>query len=111
MARPSRAAKKQTDFNSIVVPQGVTIEGELKFKPHEDDQEKIHRIRTDARSFWIKEAPVYIVALMILITTATYCFWVLWHPGFAKDDRQWAMSTLTSLLVGIVGYVFGKATK
>jgi hypothetical protein len=65
----------------------------------------------DARSFWIKEASVYIVALAILVVTTAYCFWVLWHPGLAKEDRQWAMSTLTALLVGIVGYVFGKATK
>jgi hypothetical protein len=48
---------------------------------------------------------------MILVLTTAYCFSVLWHPGFAKEDRQWAMFTLTTLLVGIVGYLFGKATK
>jgi len=109
MARPASRAKKQEDIGSIVIPQGMAVKAEIKSP--EDKAEKFQRLKMEVWSFWIKEALVYVFALVILLTTAVYCFWVLWHPGSSMEEKHWVMSTLTSLLVGIVGYVFGKVTK
>jgi hypothetical protein len=109
-ARPSSGSRQQKPGQQLTIPGGFDVEGELKFKPHEDPEERRHRLRKDAWSFWVKEALAYIVALIIVLITAVYCSWALWHP-VTSEERQWVMSTLTSLLVGIVGDVFGKVTK
>jgi hypothetical protein len=113
MARPSSSSrsKEQKPAESVTIPAGFALEGKLEFKPPEDMEERRHRLRKDAWSFWVKEASVYLVALLVLLMTTAYCFWVLLRPGAAKEERQWVMSVLTSLIVGIVGYVFGKSIK
>jgi hypothetical protein len=113
MARPSSDPKpKQVKLrDEFIVPAGFDIEGKLEFKPPEDPDAKRHRLRKEVWSFWVKEALTYIVALIILLMTAVYCFWVLLKPGTTLEERKWVMSVVTSLIVGIVGYVFGKSTK
>jgi hypothetical protein len=59
----------------------------------------------------VKEALPYIIALVIVGLTAVYCFRVLFYQSSPKEERQWVLSTLTSLLVGVIGYVFGKVSK
>ena len=109
MARPKPEPQRPTDFASVVYPGNMEVEATLKSP--EDKVERAHRLRKDIWSFWIKEALTYVVALIILLTTAVYCFWVLWHSGSGIEEKKWAMSIVTSLLVGIVGFVFGKVAK
>lgn len=106
--RRSRERKPNQAYN---FPEGFVAEGKLEFKPPETAPERNYRLRKDFWSFFIKEALVYIVALLILSMTTVYCLWTLWRSDAPLEERKWVMSTLTSLLVGIVGYVFGKSTK
>jgi len=108
MPESSPRPKQRRPAKGFFIPDGV-VEGEWKIRPREDRNEKKHRLWKDARSFWIKEASVYLFALLMLSTTAVYCFWVLFSPASSQEDRHWVMSILQSLLVGIIGYVFGKA--
>jgi hypothetical protein len=109
MSQPSRRSKEQKTPRQYIVPGGTVLEGGIR--PEETAEERKHRLKKDVWSFWVKEALAYIVALFILGITAVYCFWVLFHPASSKEERQWVLSTLTSLLVGVIGYVFGKVTK
>jgi hypothetical protein len=111
MARPASRKEIEEPFQILSIPRGSTIEGEWKVRPPESAAERRHRLRKDAWSFWVKEASTYIVALLVMVSTTVYCLWALFQPGLSREDRQWVMSVLGSLLVGIVGYVFGKATK
>jgi hypothetical protein len=61
MARPSNKAKTVTT-SSLIIPEGIPYEGEIKIGPPEAPEERKHRLWKDTCSFWIKEAPVYIVA-------------------------------------------------
>jgi hypothetical protein len=110
-AKGSSRAKAVEPPQSLTVPAGTQIEGQWTFKPAEAPADRQHRLRKEAWSFWVKEASTYIVALLILLVTAVYCFSVLLKPGATLEERRWVMSVVTSLIVGIVGYVFGKSTK
>jgi hypothetical protein len=78
MAEPTRRSKKQQPLQSFNFPEGSVAEGDLKFKPKETAEERKHRHRTDNRTFWVKEAPAYLVAIFTLLATAIYCFWGSW---------------------------------
>lgn len=111
MANPSGAEETDQSGTEIAFPKGSVVEGEWRIKPPEKPAEAAHRRRKENWSFWVKEASTYLVALLILLGTAVYCFWVLIQRDPPLDDKKFVMSILTSLLVGIVGYVFGKVTK
>ncbi len=109
MTKPASGTPKQAKVTQILAPSDMEVEA--KFKSREDKVERAHRLRKDIWSFWIKEALTYVVALVVLLTAAVYCFRVSWHPGSGFEEKKWAMSIVTSLLVGIVGFVFGKVAK
>lgn len=94
-----------------MIPEGFVKEGKIEFRPPESPDERRHRLRKDFWSFAVKDLLSYAVALSVLTAASAYSLVVLWRSGSRPEERSWAMSTLTSLLVGIVGYVFGKATK
>jgi hypothetical protein len=102
MARPSSRSKQETPARSFTFPGDAVVE-EFRIRSPENDLERKHRLR--------KEASIYIVALLIIVVTAIYCFWVLFHPAYPREDRQWAMSILGGLIGGIVGYLYGRASK
>jgi hypothetical protein len=112
MTRPSSGrAKKQSDVDSIILPSGMAVEGEYRFKPPESAIEKKHRLRKDFLSFLVKDLLAYLIASLIIIVATSYSFWMLMHPERSREERQWAMSMLTALGTAVVGFVFGKATK
>lgn len=109
MSRQSSPLQEDS-AQSLSLPKGSVIE-ELRVRSPQKKEDREHRLRMESRSFWIKEAPVYLIAILLLLGTALYCFWTLFHPSLPSEDRQWAKSILGSLMGGVVGYLFGKATK
>ena len=111
MARPSSKTRNQRDPQSFSIPKGYSLEGEFKFKPPEDNLERKHRLRKDFLSFLVKDLMAYLVAFLLIIVAAIHCFSILRNPSLPKDERQWAMSVLASLLAAIAGMIFGKGLK
>jgi hypothetical protein len=117
MARPSARSRTQTNLSSLTVPQGIvitqgmTVEGDLRIKSVEDDREKEHRLRMEVRAFWVKEAPVHVTAIAVVVVGTTYAIWALFQPGLPREERDFAVSILSHLLVAVAGFAFGKAAK
>ena len=111
MARPKQGTKTLRPAQTLKIPEGCSFEGDYSFRSPEDSAEKLHRRRREDREFWIKDVSLYIAALFIMLATAIYCIWTLFQPALPREERQWVMSTLHAMMVGIIGYVFGKATK
>ena len=91
MARPSSnpKTKQLNPHDAFTIPGGLDIEGRLEFKPPEDPDAKRHRLRHEVWSFWVKEASTYIVALLVLLMTAAYCFWILFFKaGTDLEERR-----------------------
>ena len=92
-------------------PDGAIIEGEWRVKPPEKPAEAAHRRRKENWSFWVKDVSTYVVALLVILATAVYCFRTLIRVDPPLDEKKFVMSILTSLIVGIMSYLFGKGTK
>ena len=112
MARPSDSRRSRNPVQSFTFPTGSIVEGELKLRPRRDRARRTHRLRKEIWSFWVKEASTYLVAFSILVwPPRSIASGSSSSPDSPQEEKQWVMSILTSLLVGIVGYVFGKVTK
>ncbi len=92
-------------------PKGSVYEGEWRVRPPEKPADAAHRRRNENWSFWVKEAPAYFLAILVLSGTAIYCFWILVQRNPPLEEKKWVMSIVTSLVVGIIGFLFGKVTK
>ena len=87
----------------------MAVKAEINTPEHHS--ERSHRLRKENWSFWVKDVSTLVMALLILLATAIYCFWTLIRTDPPLDEKKFVMSILTSLVVGIVGYLFGKVTK
>jgi hypothetical protein len=101
---------KQTDLNAPIPVSGLQAT-KLEMAAPEIPEERKHRLRKDFLGFVCKDLAAYVLAYLILAVVVTFAGWTLSRAAAPKEDRQWAMSILTTLLVGIVGMAFGRASK
>jgi len=83
----------------------------VEYKRPEDEQEKALRLHKERISFYIKDVVIWIFGVVCLVVIGGYCLWVLTSSSSAPADKDWARSAVTSILAGIIGYVFGKTAK
>ncbi len=107
MARPK--ARQEVEYRSLIFPKGMDVEGELQIKPTESNSDRLHRHRMEVREFWIKEAPIHLVAILILVGSTLLSLVWAFRPGSAPEDKKWAVSVLSYLLIATAGFAFGKA--
>ena len=81
MARPSSNPGKQADIKSIIIPPGMTVEGEITLKPAESLVERRARLRQEFLSFLVKDLLAYLVAFGLIVFAALYGFLVLLRRG------------------------------
>ncbi len=63
----------------------------------------------EVRKFWVKEAPVHLAAIVIAISVMGAALIIAFRRGSSVEDLKWAYSILSYLLIGVVGFAFGKA--
>ena len=85
------------------------VEGDLKIKPLESNADRHHRHRMEVREFWIKQAPIHLVAILILVGSTLLSLVWAFRPGSAPDVKKWAVPVLSYLLIATAGFAFGKA--
>ena len=120
MTRPSNKPGKPADlrtmtipvgFKAITIPEGMDVEGEIKLKAIESPADRKHRHRMEVRDFWVKEAPVHLAAIGIVVSTTVLRIVIAFRPGYPVEDKKWAVSVLGYLWVAVAGFAFGKAAK
>jgi hypothetical protein len=111
MGRPTSRPGTKKEFRSLIFPSGKNVAGEIKPKENETPSERSHRHRMEVRQFWLKEAPVHLTAIGIAISGAVAALFLTFRPGSSVEDKKWAYSVLSYLLIGVVGFAFGKAAK
>ena len=107
MARPK--TRQEVEYRSLIFPEGMDVEGELQIKSVETSAERQHRHRMEVRKFWVEEAPVHLVAILVLVGSTILALVWAFRPGSAAEDKKWAVSVLSYLLVATAGFAFGKA--
>jgi hypothetical protein len=83
----------------------------LEIKTVENPTELNYRLRKEFLSFLVKDLCTYGVAILIVIVVLVYCFVVLVIRSPSPDEKNWAMSVLTSILTEAIGFAFGKSSK
>jgi hypothetical protein len=83
----------------------------LEIKTVENPTEMNYRLRTEFLSFLVKDLCTYGVAILIVLVVLLYCFIVLVILSSTLEEKKWAMSILTSILTGAIGFAFGKTAK
>lgn len=88
-----------------------SIQTELTVKTKETPEDRAVRILKERWNFFVKEIGPYILAAVSVLAIGVYCLAVLSQSASSMDDKQWARSTLSVIVAGVVGVIFGKATK
>jgi len=88
-------------------PKKFTVD----IKTAENPTEMNHRLRKDFLSFLVKDLCTYGIAILIVLVALSYCFIVLVIRSSSPEEKNWAMSVLTSILTGAIGFAFGKSAK
>jgi hypothetical protein len=98
---------KSLDLGKQFDPKKFKVEIKTAEQPTEMD----HRLRKEFLSFIVKDLSTYGVAILILLVALIYCFSVLVIRSSSAEEKSWAMSVLTSILTGAIGFAFGKSSK
>ncbi len=93
------------DLNQI--PEGYKVE----IASTETSEERASRLRREeaeaAHQRW-KSTGLFVVGLVCALTVGGLCLWAALDQSFPADTRTWASSLVTSMITGIVGYLWGK---
>ncbi|HEX8162174.1 MAG TPA: hypothetical protein VF538_09895 [Pyrinomonadaceae bacterium] len=54
---------------------------------------------------------LHVTALSVIGIVVVLCVWMITHAGADGEDRKLAITLLTSIVTGFVGYVTGRASK
>jgi hypothetical protein len=95
----------------ITLPEGMELEGDLKVRAIETPAQRSHRLKMEVRRFWVEEAPIHITAIGIAVSGTIAAMVLMFRPGSSVEDKKWAFSVLSHLLIAIAGFAFGKAAK
>ena len=87
------------------------IANHLEFGTIEDKQEKALRLFKERLTFYVKDIGPWLVLEFLMLGIGLTCFWVLVRVDSAPAEKDRAWSVLTTILCGIVGFLFGKAAK
>jgi hypothetical protein len=98
---------KSLDLGKQFDPKKFKVE----IKTAEDPTEMDHRLRKEFFSFLVKDLCTYGIAILIVLVVLIYCFIVLVIRSSSPEEKNWAMSVLTSILTGAIGFAFGKSSK
>jgi hypothetical protein len=102
-----RDEAKSLDLGKQFDPKKFKVEIKTTEHPTELD----HRLRKEFLSFVVKDLSAYGVAILIVLIVLIYCFSVLVLRSSSPEQKSWAMSVLTSILTGAIGFAFGKTSK
>lgn len=75
-----------------------------------DDSHKHEQEKLDNSYKRKKEAGIYVFAGLVVATVITLCIIGLTNPSSSEKDKAWSQSTLTIIVGGVVGYLFGKTS-
>lgn len=106
MARPT--AKPNISALDDLISRGKL---EVHLKPTEDLADKNLRRRKEFWTFVIKDLLVHVLAILIIMLVVLYSFSVLMGTRSTPQEKEWAMSIVMAILTGIIGLLFGRATK
>jgi hypothetical protein len=110
MGRTTSRAKSVQGPEDLILPQGLQAT-EFRAQRPEDETERAFRLKKEYWSFLVKDLLAYCLALVLILAAALYAFSILLSSQTAAEDRQFAMSILTSLLTAVAGFAFGKASR
>ena len=120
MTRPTNESKKGGDFRgripseksrSIVLPEGMEFEGDIRIRAVETPAERKHRLRMEVSRFWTQEAPIHVAAVGIAISGTIAALVLMFRPNSTFEEQKWAFSILSHVLIAVAGFAFGKAAK
>src|SRR5579871_3774149 len=80
---------------------------EFEYKTREIPAERDARLRKEFLSFLFKDFSTYAVALLIVLVALTCCLLILAVRDSTVQEKSWAMSVLSSIFTGAVGFAFG----
>jgi hypothetical protein len=104
MAERSKAPKP-LDLGGLPDPKHF----EFELKTREIPAERDARLRKEFLSFLFKDLSAYVVAVLIVLVALVSCFVVLVLRDSTLQEKTWAMSVLSSIFTGAVGFAFGKS--
>ncbi len=105
------SAKGESPFDlREILTKGVKLK-KLEFEGSEEPEDKRLRRRKDFLAFLVKDLLAYVVAFGFIGAIGIYCFVILLKHGAASEEAQKVWPIISGILSGIVGMVFGRATK
>lgn len=87
---------------------------QLSIVPREDPETAaVHRDieKADAAHRRQISLLLHIAALAVIVVAVSLCVWMVINAGNGSEDRRWAITLLTSIVTGLIGYVTGRASK
>jgi hypothetical protein len=54
---------------------------------------------------------LHIAAFVVVGVALCLCVWAIVREGSTAEDKRWATTLLTAIVIGFVGYVTGRSTK
>lgn len=58
-----------------------------------------------------KDAVLFGLTVALVATVSGICVWIVLATRFSAEEKKWAMSLLTLIVGGLVGYLTGKAAR
>jgi hypothetical protein len=83
----------------------------LAFGPIEDSREKALRLHKERIGFYAKDLAPWLILEFLVLGIGFICFWNLVRAGSSPEEKARAWGALTTILCGIVGFLFGKAAR
>jgi hypothetical protein len=118
MTRPSNKANKARDLRVSTpleeaqffsIPDGARFDAKFEVRSPETPAERASRHKKEAREFWVKDAPIYLLAGIIGIAGLVASLVMTFRVGSSIEEKRWAMSILSHLLIAVASFAFGKA--
>ncbi len=108
-SKPSRRPARKAPADNL----SLALAGQkVSVVSRETKQEQASRLRQEearsAHDLW-RDRLILRACLIAFPVLGGGCLLILFLPGQPIEARTWAISTLTGLATGIVGYAFGKS--
>jgi hypothetical protein len=111
MARATPRPGSEKKIRTLILPSGMSLEGEIKLKDLETPSERTHRHKMEVRRFWVEEAPIHLTAIGIAVLGTLAALIMMFRPGSSVEEIKWAFGILSHLLIAVAGFAFGNAAK
>ncbi|MBD0373827.1 MAG: hypothetical protein ICV60_23645 [Pyrinomonadaceae bacterium] len=87
---------------------------QLSIVPREDPSERAvrHDIeKADAAHRRQINLLLHLVAFVVIGVALGLCVWTILRPYTTADDKKWATTLMTGVVLGLLGYITGRASK